>query len=295
MKELKKINADNIDHGDKRFIFLGESRVSEAELPVFYAEKDRYIPLKEYDIFHGLIDAFVYSENSDVQEMIGDMLNNIDINMFEQARVINILDTLAENIDRNIWAKRFSINVTKWNETKALMTYETSWQEYLSDKKAPLKRILHFTDKTLRDTLSILLCLNPGINLLESIADLLTEIIHREKKDINEIWSLAGIPEILASDETAPQQKLKKIRDELYVLRYPTIARYRHNLNKHLQSIPRSSRLELRSDENFETPGMKLQADLRSRQDIEHLQQWLEEQKPALEKIIDIQKGEGKK
>ena len=88
-------------------------------------------------------------------------------------------------------------------------------------------------------------------------------------------------------------QKLHLIRTRLFENRYPTISKYRKRLNEHLGNIPRSAGIDLRSDEDFETPGMKLQADLRSRADIEKLQDWLETQRPELEKIMDIQKGNG--
>jgi hypothetical protein len=211
------------------------------------------------------------------------------------ARLLNILDEHRPSVDKKTWSKILKISVDKWSLVKGLADYETIWQDYFIDKKAPVKRILHFSDTELRRTLQPLLGLNPGINMLESIAALVENITHRDKKKISVIWQELETESILSADDRSVQQKLKEIKDKLFGMRYPTIAKYRNELDEHLKTIPRAAKVDLRSDENFETPGMILQADLRSRRDIEILQDWLDKQKPELEKIMDIQKGkEGK-
>jgi hypothetical protein len=296
MKELTKIPADKIDHSDRRFIYRVGPRRSEWILPVFWEKDGQYIPVIEFREFDQKeIHAFVYTQDCDYEDILLDTLTSEELSAFDMARLLNILDEHRPSVDKKTWSKILKISVDKWSLVKGLADYETIWQDYFIDKKAPVKRILHFSDTELRRTLQPLLGLNPGINMLESIAALVENITHRDKKKISVIWQELETESILSADDRSVQQKLKEIKDKLFGMRYPTIAKYRNELDEHLKTIPRAAKVDLRSDENFETPGMILQADLRSRRDIEILQDWLDKQKPELEKIMDIQKGkEGK-
>ena len=291
MKELKKIKADKIDPQDKRFIFMTKQLPSPHELPLFYSHAGTYIPLKKYDVEDEIIDAFVYSADSSYSDIIKELIRERELNVFEQARLMGKLETHEKHIDKNEWSKYFKININKWNEIKAFAVFEESWQKYFLDKKTPVKRMLIFSDPEIRRSLDVLLALNPGINILETIARNLIEVAHRDNMPVSRVWQEHDIQVILNNENLHDSMKLQAIKNKLYSKRYPIIARYRQMMDEHLKTIPRTSGVDLRSDENFETPGMRLSADLRTRKDIEHLQQWLEEQKNELGKIIDIQKG----
>jgi len=299
MKHLRK--TDSIAKEDQRFDYKALKgsiiKSSTNTLPLFWAEGDRWIPVCVQDEnYEGVseINALTYWEDNTYEEVLWDILKANKLNVFDIAKVITLLEKFSPAYDKELWARRLKIGVDQWNYIWELSHFEIEWKSYFITKSAPLKRILHFSAPDVRILLGPVLSFNPGINVLEAIAGLLSEIAHREKVSTAKIWDRLNIPEILENLELQSSLKLQNIRTKLYEARYPTIARYRKSMNELLANIPRSSGIDLRADQDFETPGMRLQADVRSRGDIEKLQKWLEKQKNHLEKIIDIQKENDK-
>ncbi|MEA3392778.1 MAG: hypothetical protein U9Q91_07340 [Candidatus Marinimicrobia bacterium] len=301
MKHLRKLKIDSIAKEDKRFdykVLVGAvTKRSPNILPLFWAEGDRWIPVCVQDEnYEGVseINALTYWEDNSYEEVLWDILKADKLNVFDIAKVIALLEKYSPAYDKELWARRLKIGVDQWNNILGLSNFEIEWISFLLIKHVPLKRILHFSDPELRSLLRSIFTLNPGINILESIAGLLSEVAHRNKVSKERTWKKLNIPEILKNSELQSTLKLQTIRKKLYEERYPTITRYRKRMNELLTNIPRSTGINLRIDQDFETPGMRLQADVRSRGDIEKLQNWLEKQKTHLEKIIDIQKGNDK-
>lgn len=301
MKHLRKLKTDSIAKEDQRFdykVLVGTvTKSSPNTLPLFWSEGDRWIPVCVQDENYedvSEINALTYWEDNSYEEVLWDILKADKLNVFDIAKVITLLEKYSPAYDKELWARRLKIGIDQWNNIWELSHFEIEWISYFITKNAPLKRILHFSALDVRKLLGPVLPLNPGINILEAIAGLLSEIAHREKVSIATIWDRLNIPEILENLELQSSLKLQNIRTKLYEARYPTIARYRKSMNELLANIPRSAGIDLRADQDFETPGMRLQADVRSRGDIEKLQSWLEKQKNHLEKIIDIQKGNDK-
>ena len=301
MKHLRKLKIDSIIKEDQRFdykVLVGTvTKGSPNTLPLFWAEGDRWIPVCVQDEnYEGVseINALTYWEDNSYEEVLWDILKADKLNVFDIAKVITLLEKYSPAYDKELWARRLKIGIDQWSNIWELSHFEIEWISYFIIKSAPLKRILHFLALDVRKLLGPVLSFNPGINILEAIASLLSEIAHREKVSTAIIWDRLNIPEILENLELQSSLKLQNIRTKLYEARYPTIARYRKSMNELLANIPRSAGIDLRADQDFETPGMRLQADVRSRGDIEKLQSWLEKQKDHLEKIIDIQKGNDK-
>jgi hypothetical protein len=295
---LQKIETDNIAWGDKRFKYKANKSISEKNtpnsLPLFWLEKGMLIPVLIKENISAEIqelNALVYPENITYEDVLWEIVSSEELNIFDIARTIGLLDAYVPSYNTEEWAQRLKIGLDLWAKIRDLKEIEDQWVSFFVHKNTPLKRVLHFTDNELRKMILPLLELNPGINILENIANLVVEVAHKEQVSISEIWTNLNISVILEDGLLQSTQKLQQIRRKLFEKRYPTIARYRKRLNEHLGGIPRSAGIDLRSDENFETPGMTLQADLRSRADIKKLQDWLETQKPELEKIMDIQKG----
>ncbi len=298
MKELKKIGTDSIEYGDKRFdLKVDKSLVTKTalnDIPLLWKKDNKYIPVTAINrtlLEERHIDALVYSPNSVYEEIMLELVKSKAHHIFNISHMISLLEKYAPEYDKRYWSRELKFGLDQWNNIRNLKDYEISWVNFFLSKNVPLKRILHFSDEKLRYTISPLLDLNPGINILESIATLLKEVGHREKTAYSNIWDDLDVNSIMNNKELTSSNKLQVIRKNLYELRYPTIAKFRERMNEHMTNIPRSAGIDLRSDENFETPGMRLQADLRSKADIKELQKWLETQKPHLEKIIDIQKG----
>ncbi len=301
MKHLRKLRTDSIAIEDQRFDYkaLKEpvSKRSPNTLPLFWAENGRWIPVcisdkKNENVTE--IDALTYWEDNSYEEVLWDILKADNLNVFDIAKVITLLEEYSPAYDKGLWSRRLKIGVDQWSDISVLRKFELEWVSFFLIKNAPLKRVLHFSNLELRSLLRPLLTLNPGINILEAIAGLLSEIAHREKVSREKIWDSLDISEILKNLKLQSSLKLQNIRKKLYEARYPTIARYRKSMNELLVNIPKSAGIDLHADQDFETPGMRLQADVRSRGDIEKLQNWLEKEKTHLEKIIDIQKGNDK-
>jgi hypothetical protein len=301
MKHLRKLKIDSIAKDDQRFDYKVLTGIviksSPNTLPLFWAESERWVPVCVQDeIYEGVseINALTYWEDNTYEEVLWDILKADKLNVFDIAKVITLLEEYSPAYDKELWSRRLKIGVDQWSDISVLRKFELEWISFFLIKNAPLKRVLHFSNPELRSLLRPLLTLNPGINILEAIAGLLSEIAHREKVSREKIWDSLDISEILENLELQSSLKLQNIRKKLYEARYPTIARYRKSMNELLVNIPKSAGIDLHADQDFETPGMRLQADVRSRGDIEKLQNWLEKEKTHLEKIIDIQKGNDK-
>ncbi|MCF7832238.1 MAG: hypothetical protein K9N05_01510 [Candidatus Marinimicrobia bacterium] len=298
MKHICKLKKDSIIREDKRFDYkaLKEHVIENSPntLPLLWGEDGRWIPVYAIDeISENIseIDALTYRDDSSYEDVLWDVIKRDNVNIFDIARVIILLEEYAPAYDKKLWARRLKIGVDQWDNISALNDFDIEWTSFFLHKNVPLKRVLHFSDHEVRILLKSILTLNPGINVLESIADLLSEVAHRDKVTKKTIWEKLKIPAILENAELQSTLKLQNIRTKLYEVRFPTIARYRKHMNELLDNIPKSAGIALLTDQDFETPGMRLQADVRSGGDIEKLQYWLEEQKTDLEKIIEIQKG----
>ncbi|MEA2077516.1 MAG: hypothetical protein U9O95_05810 [Candidatus Marinimicrobia bacterium] len=301
MKQLKKIETDNIVYEDKRFDYKANKDLNIIKvpnsLPLFWEKDTKYIPvtsINKSSFKDQQVDALVYSSDSDYEEILLELLKSEDQNIFNISGLISLLENYAPGYNKQYWARELKFGLDQWNSIRNLIDYETSWIDFFLTKNVPLKRILNFSDRELRKTILLLLDLNPGINILESIANLLKEVARKKQTAVKTICEDFHIVDIVTNEKLTSSEKLQTIRKKLYELRYPTIAKYRERMKEHITNIPRTAGIDLHSDENFETPGMRLQADLRSRADIEKLQNWLETQKLHLEKIIDIQKGNDK-
>lgn len=296
MKELKRIKTDKIADSDRRFIYRPHldrnERGNPAELPLLWDAGDTFIPVRvfQYQLSEKEIDALVYTAETDYETILKELVEGDEPGYFDRAAIIGLLESYGETVDKKSWSRLLKINPGKWRELRSLSEYESEWQIFLEEKKAPLKRILSFSDGELRRVLGGLLEMNPGINMLESIAVLLVEIAGRDHMPLDAVWQ--GISEVNGDDDEPAAQKLRRIREKLTELRYPTISEYRNALNDHLKDITRPEGTTLLCDDNFETPGMRLQADIREKQDIEILRTWLNDQEKNLKKILDIQRGQ---
>jgi len=298
MRELKTISPDSIDYNDKRFDFRNRDQTMETEkpneLPVVWENGVRYIPvicnkMKKTD--SDTINALVYSSDCTYESILSDLVTFDQPDLFDIAGIVCLLEKYAPDHDKEIWSKKMRIGKGQWTSIKELSRYEAPWKQYFISKNIPLKRMLHFSQKEIRELLVPLLDMNPGINLLESIAMLLNDISRIENDPVSKVWEKIATAQILTDKELSSSQKLQEIRKALYEIRYPTIARYREQMDKHLRNIAIPHGVTLRIDENFETPGMQVQAEIKSNQDLDTFKTWLESESNKLEKIVDIQKG----
>lgn len=299
MREYKTIDSDSIDFNDKRFDYHDGYHDIETdkpnELPVFWKNGKRYIPVllnKKIKKGSGVIHALVYSEDSTYESVLSDMLKlSQQHHHFDLAKFMRLLEKYAPDHNKEVWSKKMGIGKHQWDNIEILNYYEKNWKYYLISKNVPLKRILRFSNPDIRKLLDPLLEMNPGINLLESIATLLQDISIIKKISVGDVWKNSSLQQTLENEEMSSSQKLQEIRRSLYEMRYPTIANFRKQMSDHLNNISLSKGVKLRIDENFETPGMQISAEIRNKRDVDSFKKWLEAESKKLERIMDIQKG----
>ncbi len=307
MKQLQQVAIKDIKRNDKRFYFTaGEmpaSAVKQTEMlfsiPVLWSYKGVWIPVvlpAEYDNYaNTVIDAMVYSSDTSYEDVLRELLRaeeaTRDLNIFDISCIIRRLEEYVPGYDKKVWSLRLGIGATQWQNIQLLQNYEAEWMQYFIKKHVPLKRVLIFSAMELRTQLKPLLVLNPGINVMESIAVLLQEIAHRDSNDIKICWDRCDLDVQLYNDNLSSAERINAIRTRLYRERYPAITEYQTKLHQHLDTFKLPSVLQLKTDPLFETPGLILNARLEKREHIDTLLNWLQISKAELEKIMDIQQG----
>ncbi|MDD3095246.1 MAG: hypothetical protein PHD63_03300, partial [Candidatus Marinimicrobia bacterium] len=130
--------------------------------------------------------ALVFSEDTAYEAILEECLDLAriggELNYFDIANLLDLLDRYSPGYDGQIWARRLSMGKEQLRDCRVLSSWNAAWRAYFIQKKAPLKRMLHFSSPDLREVLEFLLPLNPGINVLENIAILLQEIARREDR-----------------------------------------------------------------------------------------------------------------
>lgn len=295
MKQVKKLQKDMVNFEDDRFFFKALSPshppLSANALPLFWEETMSSCIWLDPNALDEEFYALLYSRSVSYEDILCDLIINEDLTVFDISNVIHLLESYAPTCNKYAWAKRLHIGYTQWEEFKSLKAFEKEWVVYFTNKRVPLKRILNFTDLLLRNTLLPLLTLNPGINILETILNLLKESAHRSHIPCDMLWKRFSIPELVNDADIAALQKLNVIHSLLFEFRYPSISRYRKEQEKRIKDLDMLPLIHFQVDPNFETSGLKLSLDVGSRDDLAKIENWLNKNKEVLISIIDVQKG----
>ncbi|MDZ7796761.1 MAG: hypothetical protein U5N56_06855 [Candidatus Marinimicrobia bacterium] len=305
MKHVQKVPYKDIKQKDKRFYFkAGEVPAGIAKtfrrlfpLPLLWQKGDCWIPVlffrQENPELSAHIDAVTYPENSSYEEVLWDIVRTekaaLTLNIFDTAQIIGLLEKYAVNHKRGLWCERLEIGGSQWEDYRSLQNYDTDWINYFLKKHAPMKRVLVFRDKQLRQLLKSLLPLNPGINMLESIARLFKETAQRDSCEYAVYWKKAGLDTLIQNDELKPAERLSEIRMQLYRRRYPAVTEYRQRLKEEIDSLQLPGYMRIDADPCFEKPGFILRTEMEDRQAVERAAEWISKNKNKLKKIMDIQ------
>jgi hypothetical protein len=301
MKEFQKVRRADIKTGERRFEYrLDPSFSGKRSLyafPIFWRDGGDLIPvvlpskLSSHDTEE--IDALVYISGVSYEDVLKDMIGCEEVlNIFEISAVISLLDTWSPTYNKKTWSRILGIGEGQWDDIRPLISYDADWKRYLVQKHVPLKRVLSFASAQLRQTLQPLLALNPGINVLESIADLLSGIAQRDKCAIPEIFTRCDIPALLQHPELNPAECLRSVQQRLFAERFPLIADFRQRMDAHLKSIHTPPGIRLGMDPFFEAPGLEIHVRVEKKEDIGILLHWLQDKEEELNKVMDIQTGD---
>ena len=142
----------------------------------------------------------------------------------------------------------------------SLLELEQDWQRYLVEKKSDWKTaelILDFSRPELEE-LTILLSLGPSLSQLRNSLRWLQETKKRDACSIKEIFERINAEQILGEEDISPRDKLKRILQELFKLRYPAYDRLLARHKKLCSQLKIPAQVKLEPSDYFETPEYQL-------------------------------------
>ena len=284
-----------IDFGDKRFFYKAfQSTIPQRPsntLPLFWERTLSPCIFIDPSNLDEEFDALLFPDSFSYEEVLIELLRSDDPSIFDISRLLHLLELHAPKHDKLSWSKRLNIGMNQWNDILALSDFNETWVQFLIAKHVPLKKIMIFSDGSLRNILSPLLSFNPGINILEQIAVLLKEIAHIQTTSVDDIWQKLQLSTILHDENLQSSSKLQSLRSILFDKRYPNISFYRKEQSTKIKELNIPSMIHVSTDQNFETPGFHLTFNIQSSKDLTIAQKWLKENNSNLLSLIDVQKG----
>ena len=295
MMQIKKLQKDMINFEDKRFYFKALPSTIQQKpsntLPLFWEKTLSPCAFIDPSSLEREFYALLFPESYSYEEILHNLVRSEDLTVFDISQVLFLLEQHAPQHDKTSWAKQLGIGMNQWDDMLQLRDFNATWMTFLISKHAPLKKIMIFSDISLRNTLLPILSLNPGINILEQIAVLLKEIGHIQARSVDEIWQHLHLTSILNDVNLQSSLKLQTLRSVLFDTRYPHLSRYRKKQSERIKKLNVPPMIHISTDQNFETPGFHLAFHIQSASDLAITQHWLETNKNNLHSLIDEQKG----
>jgi hypothetical protein len=297
MKQVIKLSPDMIDQNDNRFDLPAIKKIKHGvapnTLPLFWKSEGAWVECTDevYDQQAKEVSGLAFPVGTSYEEALRELCEYLELNIFDISRILHKLDEHVISCDRKTWSAFLEIPFTQWDKIKEINSMSLEWKIFFLSKNTPLKRILSFDDKELRQSLTEILTLNPGINILEQIAILIKEIAFRDQLSYSDIMSMEIIKTVQENDEKS-SLKLQTIRLILSEIRYPVISKYRAELNERSANLNKLKNLQIGIDSSFETNGIEIKYLMTNLNDIDNLQQWLENNKKQIERILELQKGD---
>lgn len=297
MKKLQQVKIKDILSNDRRFLFLKDPQkiyAVFAEIPLLWKRSEGYIPVTPLpaEVSGNEISALVYPVGISYEQILMEQYERLcaltDIHAFDIAGLLGLLERYEPAYDKHIWSRRLKIGPEQIPDYLTLTAYQSEWEQYFRNKNVPFKRILAFSDDSIRDVLSRLLEYNPGINILERISLLLQEIARREKQQISAVWD-TDIPQTLFNDKEGKNKTIpEQIRQILYNRRYPLINAYQKRIDKKLRALDIPDCMRISMDTSLETPGISIHIRAQAQTDLENAQKWLDKNHSRLDSLIAV-------
>ena len=204
------------------------------------------------------------------------------LTLVEKARIIQILDQL--NIAPEEIQKEFlplldipeSLEIV--NDLKGLLKFPPEVLKYierynLSLKQTKIFKRLFYSDQKLMANLG--LSLQIRAMELSDIIFMFYDISHRDDIPIKEIFEKRGVENILESNDFTRNEKLAQIKEKLQGMRYPKLTFWNENLEKLKKKEKLPMRAQLSWNKSLEKPGLKLQTEIRSIEDVDRIVSYL--------------------
>lgn len=236
----------------------------------------------------------IYSEEKAAEELFKESVLentiNIELNIYEKCKIIQILNTHFPDYNRYYWQKLLKLPLdSKYESTiKSILQFPNEWVEFFINKNVPLKRIMIFSKIKEIKLLSKLLPLNIGLNKMEQMFHFLFEISQRDEINIKSILNNIDFEGAFKAPTSKDKQDIVKIlHKKLYDLRYPLQSQYLKIINKKIDNLKLLNNIKIRYDKTFERAGINFNININRKNDLHNSIKWLDKNRDKIINIIE--------
>ena len=247
------------------------------------------------------IPGSIIPENSPVEEafrtVLFEHMVSRSLNIVEKARAVRILLRLGMSLDSmrkdffpllELPQKRSIVQ-----EVKGILSFSPKVLDYIEKYDLSLKQADMFERLTVSEQeLVVDLAMNLGIRGVElaEMIEALQDIVCLEGISIESIFKKLGCRQILESEDISKNQKLNRIKEQLYRMRYPRLIAWNDKLNSRQKKIGLPENVRLTWDRSLEAPGIHIMVHVRSPKDMDEPLRHLSrpETKKAIDEMLSI-------
>lgn len=199
-----------------------------------------------------------------------------DFNLVEKAKVLRILDGLDvpwEDMKTHFLPQLdLPANSDLISEVKRVLTFLPIVLDYIEKYDLSLKQAMLFKSLSHRQQeLFVGLAMDLEIRSVElsGIMTMFSDIAAREDNSIEQVFHLLDCPSILNEKKLTRDQKLTRMKTILQNRRYPRLTSWNENLEILRKGIKLPQSIRISWNRSLETPGISMQIDVRSVEDID--------------------------
>ena len=197
-----------------------------------------------------------------------------DLNVIEKARILKIMDSVdPENRKQLFTLLELPDKSSFEDEMKALLSLEPGIQYYIEEYNVSFKQASQFLQLDAEEQqycaeLASTLLIRP-VELLD-ISIQLRESAKRDEVSMQDLSSALGIPDILHSSLTRGQ-KIQELKHQIAECRYPKLTEWNAAIEASAKSMGFPANGQLKWDKTLENPGLLIQMQLKSNEDVQRL------------------------
>ena len=195
-----------------------------------------------------------------------------ELNVLQKARILNLVNKhIAASEKQNKWIQL--LKLPKDNNILKIINWPEHAQQYLikySVSYNQIKPFLNFSQKDIEALFNFATELSMRPVEFLKISELLNECALNEGISIKEILKEDSVKQILSDNEINRNQKTAKLKDIIYLRRFPVISKYRQKMDE-LNKQFKTNRFMIYYDKTFERSGLQLNMAIKNAEDIEKL------------------------
>ena len=229
--------------------------------------------------------------------LLGEHLSTRTLNIMEKSRIIQILKELKipwDKLEKN-YLKIIDVAPQRiiLEQLLQLLKLPREVQYYLEEYNLSLKQTEVFRkfNKDINGRfIKIAKQLNIRIVELEKLMILVEDIAGKESVSVKSIFADLEVDSILTNENLSRNQKIKQISQNLEQRRYSKLKGWNDQLESLRKMLEMPDFLQISWDTSLERTGLTLQAQIKSRQDIENLSGFFPREKTRqnLRKMLEI-------